>query len=177
MAKVQKTSETPNPLAIRFHMDCKVTASGSRSYPDVESAQADPIAAQLFQIPHVTSVFYVGTTVTVNKDEEGDWNAILTPVADVLEANLVSAQEPAAESDFDPHAAGAGIHRPENFFEMPLEEQIGHINRIFDEMVRPGLAGGVFSDKRVAQSRYASVINASPSAFVIIFLTIHGCKM
>ena len=40
MAKVVKTSETPNPLAIRFHLDGKVVASGSRSYPDVESAQA-----------------------------------------------------------------------------------------------------------------------------------------
>ena len=142
MAKVQKTSETPNPLAIRFHMDCKVVASGSRSYPDVESAQADRTAAKLFEIPHVTSVFYVGTTVTVNKDEEGDWNDILTPVADVLEETIVSAEEPApSEDEFDPHAAGAGILRPEDFFKLPLEDQIGHINRIFDEMVRPGLAG------------------------------------
>jgi NFU1 iron-sulfur cluster scaffold homolog, mitochondrial len=117
MAKVQKTSETPNPLAIRFHMDCKVIPSGSRSYPDVESAQADPTAAKLFEIPHVTSVFYVGTTVTVNKDEDGDWNDILTPVADVLEESII------------------------DFFKLSLEDQIGHLNRIFDEMVRPGLAG------------------------------------
>jgi NFU1 iron-sulfur cluster scaffold homolog, mitochondrial len=122
MAKVQKTSETPNPLAIRFHMDCKVVASGSRSYPDVESAQADTTAARLFEIPHVTSVFYVGTTVTVNKDEDGDWAASI-------------------ELDFDPHAAGANIQRPGDFFALALEAQIEHINRIFDEMVRPGLAG------------------------------------
>jgi len=142
MAKVQKTSETPNPLAIRFHMDCKVVESGSRSYPDVESAQVDPTAAKLFEIPHITSVFYVGTTVTVNKDEDGDWDDLLTPIADVLEASLVSAEEPAPiDSDFDPNAAGAGIQRPEDFFKLALEEQIGHINRIFDEMVRPGLAG------------------------------------
>lgn len=142
MAKVQKTSETPNPLAIRFHMDCKVIASGSRSYPDVESAQADPTAAKLFEIPHVTSVFYVGTTVTVNKDEDGDWNDILTPVADILEESIVSAEEPApADAEFDPYAAGAGIQRPEDFFKLTLEDQIVHLNRIFDEMVRPGLAG------------------------------------
>jgi Fe-S cluster biogenesis protein NfuA len=142
MAKVQKTSETPNPLAIRFHMDCKVVASGSRSYPDVESAQADQTAAKLFEIPHVTSVFYVGTTVTVNKDEDGDWNDMITPIADVLEASVVSPDEQApADADFDPYAAGADIKRPEDFFKLSLEEQIGHLNRIFDEMVRPGLAG------------------------------------
>lgn len=142
MAKVQKTTETPNPLAIRFHMDCKVVVSGSRSYPDVESAQADKTAAKLFELPYVTSVFYVGTTVTVNKDEAGDWNDLLTPIADILESTLESPEEPAeTDAEFDLHAAGAGIKRPDDFFKLTLEEQIGHINRIFDEMVRPGLAG------------------------------------
>lgn len=146
MAKVLKTSETPNPLAIRFHMDVKVAASGSRSYPDVESAQADPAAARLFTLPNVTSVFYVGNTVTVNKDEDGDWNELITPIADILEETLVPAPEPQAaagesEAEFDPYAAGAHISRPENFLQLSPEEQVGHINRILDEMVRPGLAG------------------------------------
>jgi len=144
MAKVLKTSETPNPLAIRFHMDGKVAASGSRSYPDVESAQADPAAARLFGLPHVTSVFYVGNTVTVNKDEDGDWNDLITPIADILEEALAPAAEPEAapsEDGFDPYAAGAHIARPENFFELSPEEQVGHVNLILDEMVRPGLAG------------------------------------
>ncbi len=143
MAKVQKTSETPNPLAIRFHLDCKAVASGSRSYPDPESAQADRAAARLFSLPHVTSVFYVGTTVTVNKDEDGDWNEMITPIADILEELIVAPDEPQAESEeaFDPYAAGAHIQRPEDFFKLTLEDQMGHLNRIFDEMVRPGLAG------------------------------------
>ncbi|MBW8889949.1 MAG: NifU family protein [Fibrobacteres bacterium] len=143
MAKVQKTSETPNPLAIRFHMDAKVVASGSRSYPDPESAQADPTANRLFAIPHVTSVFYVGTTVTVNKDEDGDWNEMITPIADVLEDSISPAPESAApeEEAFDPYAAGAHIQRPEDFFQLTLEDQLAHLNLVMDEMVRPGLAG------------------------------------
>jgi Fe-S cluster biogenesis protein NfuA len=144
MAKVVKTSETPNPLAIRFHLDCKVVASGSRSYPDVESAQADRTATKLFELPHVTSVFYVGTTVTVNKDEDGDWNDLISPIADILEESVSAAEEPKSETpegEFDQYAAGAHIARPEDFFKLTLEEQVGHLNRIFDEMVRPGLAG------------------------------------
>lgn len=143
MAKVQKTSETPNPLAIRFHMDGKVVPSGSRSYPDAEAAQADRTATRLFELPHVTSVFYVGVTVTVNKDEDGDWNEMITPIADILEASLASAEDPKAaeEESFDPYAAGAHIQRPDDFFKLSLEEQMSHLDRIFDEMVRPGLAG------------------------------------
>ncbi len=144
MAKVLKTSETPNPLAIRFHLDCKAVASGSRSYPDIESAQADRTAAKLFELPHVTSVFYVGTTITVNKDEEGDWNDLISPIADILEESVSPPEEPKAsepEEGFDPNAAGAHIQRPEDFFKLTLEDQIVHLNRIFDEMVRPGLAG------------------------------------
>lgn len=143
MAKVQKTSETPNPLAIRFHLDRKVIASGSRSYPDAESAQTDPIARRLFELPHVTSVFYVGTTVTVNKSEDGDWDDMISPVADILEDGVVGADEPppVEEEAFDPHEAGAEIKRPDDFFKLTLEDQVAHLNRIFDEMVRPGLAG------------------------------------
>ena len=144
MAKVVKTSETPNPLAIRFHLDCKVVASGSRSYPDVESAQADKTATKLFELPHVTSVFYVGTTVTVNKDEDGDWNDLISPIADILEESVSAAEEPKSEipeGEVDPYAAGAHIARPEDFFKLTLEDQVAHLNRIFDEMVRPGLAG------------------------------------
>src|SRR5215207_1014082 len=98
MAKVQKTSDTPHPLAIRFHLDCKVVASGSRSYPDVESAQADKTATRLFELPHVSSVFYVGTTVTVNKDEDGDWNDLISPIADILEESVSAAEEPKSET-------------------------------------------------------------------------------
>jgi NFU1 iron-sulfur cluster scaffold homolog, mitochondrial len=144
MAKVVKSSETPNPLAIRFHLDCKVVESGSRSFPDAESAQADRTAARLFELPHVTSVFYVGTTVTVNKDEDGDWDALITPIADILEESVSSAEAPKpsdADESFDPHEAGAQIQRPEDFFKLSLEDQVAHLNRIFDEMVRPGLAG------------------------------------
>jgi Fe-S cluster biogenesis protein NfuA len=143
MAKVLKTSETPNPLAIRFHVDSKVIASGSRSFPDPESAQADVTARRLFEVPHVTSVFYVGNTVTVNKDEDGDWNGMITPIADILEETLVATEEiPEPEDAFmDPYAAGAHIHRPEDFFKLSSDDQLGHVNRILDEMVRPGLAG------------------------------------
>jgi NFU1 iron-sulfur cluster scaffold homolog, mitochondrial len=119
-----------------------VIASGSRSYPDVESAQADVTASRLFEIPHVASVFYVGNTVTVNKDEDGRWEEMITPIADILEETLVPASAaPAEETAYDPYAAGASIQRPEDFFQLSLEVQMGHINRILDEMVRPGLAG------------------------------------
>lgn len=183
MAKVLKTSETPNPLAIRFHMDGKVATSGSRSYPDVESAQADPAAARLFGLPHVTSVFYVGNTVTVNKDEDGDWNDLITPIADILEEALVPAAEPEAapsEAEFDPYAAGAHIARPENFFQLSPEEQVGHVNRILDEMVRPGLAGDgggldlVGIEGNTVRIHYEGACGSCPSATSGTLMYIEG---
>lgn len=183
MAKVLKTSETPNPLAIRFHMESKVTVSGSKSYPDVESAQADPAAARLFELPHVTSVFYVGNTVTVNKDEDGDWNELITPIADILEETLVPPAEPQAaesEAEFDPYAAGAHITRPDNFLALSPEEQVGHVNRILDEMVRPGLAGDgggldlVGIEGTVVRIHYEGACGSCPSATSGTLMYIEG---
>lgn len=184
MSKVLKTSDTPNPLAIRFHMDGKVIASGSRSFPDPESAQADVAAARLFEIPHVTSVFYVGNTVTVNKDEDGDWNELITPIADVLEETLVAAEEPPedpeAEPGFDPYAAGAHIQRPENFFALSEAEQTVHVNRILDEMVRPGLAGDggglelVGIEGTMVRIHYEGACGSCPSATSGTLMYIEG---
>lgn len=141
MVRVVKTSETPNPLALRFHVDVPVIASGSRSFPDAASAEGDRTAARLFALPHVASVFYVGNTVTVNKDEEGSWDELVTPIADAIEDTLEPARDETDEEAFDPYAAGADIEKPADFFALSLEEQVAHLNRILDEMVRPGLAG------------------------------------
>ncbi len=181
MPKVLKTSETPNPLAIRFHIDCNVVASGSRSYPDAVSAQSDPAAAALFALPNVTSVFYVGSTVTVNKSEEGYWEELITPIADILEETLKPPElTPMTTPDEDPSAPGADIEAPADFFALPLVGQMAHIDRIFDVMVRPGLAGDggglelLGIDGSTVRIHYEGACGSCPSATSGTLMYIEG---
>ena len=44
-------------------------------------AQDDPLAKALFDVDHVVSVFYMDRMITVEKDDEGDWDDLLPTLA------------------------------------------------------------------------------------------------
>lgn len=139
MPKVIKTSETPNPNAIKFHMDCQVIAEGSLSFPDKNSAQKDDVAKALFEIPGVVSVFYIQDVVTVNKIDSIYWDELIPPVADTLEEKLISTIEGYAQEPTS--ASTEPVGAIENFLQMDKPERIQLIDNILDETIRPGLAG------------------------------------
>jgi Fe-S cluster biogenesis protein NfuA len=136
MPKVIQTSETPNPNALKFHMDTQVLLQGSRSFADKESAQKDPAAKALFELPQVTSVFYINDVVTVNKGPESVWNELIPPIADILEEHLKV--QIGSESTSQGTTASIDV---ESFEKLSLDEKLQQINGILDETVRPGLAG------------------------------------
>ncbi|MCL4801784.1 MAG: NifU family protein [Burkholderiales bacterium] len=81
MPKIADIELTPNPNARKFVLREPLTYGVARSYESAESAQGDPLAAALFAIPHVVSVFYVDTWLTVTQDGEADWNELARQVA------------------------------------------------------------------------------------------------
>ena len=70
MPKIADIEYTPNPNAVKFHSKRAAHGGSSRSFQNPESAQADPLAAALFAVGNVTSVFYMDRFVTVNKEDE-----------------------------------------------------------------------------------------------------------
>ncbi len=141
MPKVLKTSATPNPLALKFHTDCQVLVSGSRSFPSAVAAKGEPVAEAIFGLPEVTSVFYVGNVITVNQSGMTPWDGLVPQIADIIEERLVPAESAPAVSTWDPFASGADIEAPVDFMALDKEAQLKHLNQVLDEMVRPGLAG------------------------------------
>jgi len=81
MPKIAEIEPTPNPNARKFVLREPLTYGVARSYESAESAQGDPLAAALFAVPHVVSVFYVDTWLTVTQDGEADWNELARQVA------------------------------------------------------------------------------------------------
>jgi NFU1 iron-sulfur cluster scaffold homolog, mitochondrial len=59
MPKIADIEYTPNPNAVKFILKEPVTAGTSRSYQNALAAQSDPLAAALFDVGNVTSVFYM----------------------------------------------------------------------------------------------------------------------
>ena len=59
MPKIAEIEPTPNPNAMKFILKEPLTWGVTRSYDSAEKAQDDPLAAKIFDIEHVTNVFYV----------------------------------------------------------------------------------------------------------------------
>jgi hypothetical protein len=90
MADVQvRFQPTPNPNAGKFVADrAVVEGRASRSFYSAEQAAADPVAAALFELPGVASIFMVEDFVTVTKQQDTDWSELIPGVTETMERVL-----------------------------------------------------------------------------------------
>jgi len=82
--RVLEVQPTPNPNAAKFILDRRI-AEQPTSFLNSGSAEGYPVAKQLFAIPGVSSLLFLGDFVTVNKRPEASWDKITSGVQKVLE--------------------------------------------------------------------------------------------
>ncbi|HEX8143060.1 MAG TPA: NifU family protein [Pyrinomonadaceae bacterium] len=131
MPKISDIEETPNPNAVKFILKEPISNGTAHSFPSEEAAQGDALAQALFDVGHVVSVFYMDRMITVEKDEEGDWDELLPELAVPIRA---------AEST-TATANGAAALGGSLAAVMSDDPRLLRINEILDEKVRPALAG------------------------------------
>ena len=133
MPKISDIEETPNPNAVKFILREPVSNGVARQYGSAELAENDPLAKSLFDVGHVVSVFYMDRMVTVEKDDEGDWDELLPALAiPIRSAEAVSSAAAAAAAA----AVGGSIAALASD-----DPRLLKINEILDEKVRPALMG------------------------------------
>ncbi|MDB5902799.1 MAG: Nitrogen-fixing NifU-like protein [Betaproteobacteria bacterium] len=134
MPKIAEIEPTPNPNAKKFILKEPLTWGITRSYDNAGQAQADPLAAALFDIEHVTNVFYVDHWITVTQDGQADWQALMRDLAKPIR------EAPAAD---DQSAALTSYAEAPDMSDMSDvdRERLDKINAILDEQVRPYLQG------------------------------------
>jgi Fe-S cluster biogenesis protein NfuA len=135
MPKIAEIEPTPNPNAMKFILREPLTWGITRSYDNIEEAKDDPLASKLFEIEHVSNVFYVDHWITVTQDGRADWQELLRQLA-------VPIREAPAADEGSAHvaeqvASGANL---ENLNEAD-RERLDRINEILDDQVRPYLQG------------------------------------
>lgn len=154
MPKIADIEDTPNPNAVKFVLKDRLTWGTACSFDSAESAAADPLAAKLFAIPHVTNVYYMDKWITVTQDGEADWPKLVREIAmPIREAE--AAQKPTSESasSFDDD-----------------EPRLAAIRQLLDEQIRPALMsdGGdlqiVGLDGNVLSIRYFGACGSCPSS-------------
>ena len=81
--KVIEIQPTPNPNAVKFILDGDIS-QGTVSFFNPASAASYPLARQLFAIPGVMSLLFLGDFLTVNKSPDAKWKPITSAVTKAL---------------------------------------------------------------------------------------------
>ena len=153
MPKIADIEDTPNPNAVKFILKERLTWGTAHSFDSAEAAAADPLAAELFAIPHVTNVYYTDKWITVTQDGAADWPTLLREIAMPIRA-AEPAQKPEASAETDFHD----------------EPRLAAIRELLDQQIRPALMsdGGdlqiVGLEGNVLTIRYFGACGSCPSS-------------
>ncbi len=170
MPKISDIEETPNPNAVKFILREAVSNGTVHQYGFAEQAKNDPLAKALFDVGHVVSVFYMDRMITVEKDDEADWDDLLPALAVPIRA---------AESVSTAAAAGAAVGG--SIAAVTSDDpRLLKINDILDEKVRPALMGdGGYLEvlgltDHTLSIRYQGACGSCPSSLTGTLMAIEG---
>jgi Fe-S cluster biogenesis protein NfuA len=170
MPKISDIEETPNPNAVKFILREPVSNGTVKSYSSADQVENDPLAKSLFDVDHVVSVFYMDRMITIEKDEEGDWDDLLPTLAvPIRAAEAVNSAAPAAA------AVGGAIAAVTSD-----DPRLVQINDILDEKVRPALMGdGGYLEvlglkDHTLSIRYQGACGSCPSSLTGTLMAIEG---
>jgi len=135
MPKIAEIEPTPNPNAMKFVLKEPLTWGISRSYENAAQAHDDPLAASLFDVEHVISVFYVDHWITVTQDGQADWQELMRKLAAPIR------EAPSADTQTAQLVAQAGSTTDTGNMSEADKERLDKINAILDEQIRPYLQG------------------------------------
>lgn len=89
MSTAVRFQPTPNPNAGKFTVNRPVVdGKASKSYFSAAQAAGDPLAASLFAIDGVASLFMVEDFVTVTKRPDVEWSMLAPRVIEALGAHF-----------------------------------------------------------------------------------------
>ena len=132
MPKIADIEDTPNPNAKKFILREPLTWGVTHSYESAAEAENDLLAASIFDLEHVTNVFYVDHWLTVTQDGRADWQELLRRVAERIRAAPAANEQTARlTADITPIADLS----PDD------QQRLYMINGLLDEQIRPYLQG------------------------------------
>jgi len=133
MPKIAEIENTPNPNAMKFILKEPLTWGVTCSYDNAAQAEEDVLASRLFEIPHVSNVFYVDKWITVTQDGGADWKELVRKVAEPI--RFAAAAESQSASTIAAAATTIANLSPED------QARVQQINTLLDAQIRPYLKG------------------------------------
>ena len=130
-----QTEDTPNPASLKFLPGREVTgAAPPVDFPNDEAAQASPLAAALFAVDGVTSVFFGADYIVVSKQDGLEWQLVKPALLTAIMEHFIAERPLMVDG-----AAPAGDLAEAEIAEEDVET-VAIIKQILDTRVRPAVA-------------------------------------
>jgi NFU1 iron-sulfur cluster scaffold homolog, mitochondrial len=133
MPKIAEIESTPNPNAMKFILKEPLSHGVTCSYENSVQDKDDELARRLFEIPHVSNVFYVDKWITITQDGGADWKELVRKVAEPIRYAAAAAAQSEAKIAAASEAMGS----------LSEEDQLrlNKITALLDAQIRPYLKG------------------------------------
>ena len=178
MPKIADIQETPNPNAVKFILKEPVSYGTSHSFKNRDAAEGDKLAAALFDLGDVVSVFYMDKMITVEKTDDADWDEILPTIAvPIREAESVKPANGSGNGNGRNSAQAVGGAIAAAAADDP---KLVQINELLDERIRPYLAGDggwleiVSLEDHILNIRYEGACGSCPSSLTGTLMAIEN---
>ncbi len=135
MPKISEIEPTPNPNARKFILKEPLSWGVAHSFDSAAEAESDPLARALFEVEHVTNVFYVDHWITVTQDGSAEWGPLMKALAVPIR------EAPAAQERSEALAAAGSPLLDQERYTPEEREKLQLISDLLDERVRPFLQG------------------------------------
>ena len=130
-----QTESTPNPATLKFLPGKVVMENGTAEFRSAADAEASPLAARLFTVPGVTSVYFGYDFITVSKEEQ-EWQHLKPAILGSIMEHFMSGTPvmgTASSLSEDTDADG-------EFFAEGDESIVLTIKELLETRVRPAVA-------------------------------------
>jgi Fe-S cluster biogenesis protein NfuA len=132
-----RTEQTPNPSTRKFLPGQAVMETGTRDFPDAESAGASPLAEALFDTGMVEGVFFGRDFVSVTAGPGVSWSDLEPVVLETLLDHFVTGA-PLFKAG---SAAAIQVDADQAFEDNPEDSEIiDQIKELIETRVRPAVA-------------------------------------
>ena len=132
-----ETERTPNPATRKFLPGRTVMETGGRDFPNIDAAEASPLASALFATEMVNGVYFGRDFISVSAAPSVDWEELEPEVLGLLLDHFTLGAPLFAQGS----AAGIEIAEPVMFADDPADADIvDQIKELLETRVRPSVA-------------------------------------
>ncbi|KAJ3183164.1 hypothetical protein HDU85_002189 [Gaertneriomyces sp. JEL0708] len=126
-----QTEATPNEDSLKFKPGVSVLTSNTAEFLTARDSLASPLAASLFRIDGVQSVFFGSDFITITKDSDANWQLMRPEIYGTIMDFFASGQ-PIMRDDH-----GAGLLRGDTEILPEDSETVAMIKELLDTRIRP----------------------------------------